>query len=305
MTDGAPLGEFVEWRHPAGVIRAHYHERGQGDYYVVLVQTGGAGSNAYMSWFLNMDAFAADGYHVVAPDMIGFGLSEIVDQPGKRIDTSSFLAGFVDALGITDAHWMGNSMGSNAIVRLAIDHPERVRSLIFTGGEPRVDDDRSRAISRELGKTARVDFLREMFSKPEVSFEDMRRATAPFFYDATHPAVDLTTAMRLEAVRRPGVHQRERDAAFGQAARGRETFQADDLARIRAPSYLVHGRDEENFYPPEYAQILTESAMRACLVIPECSCTLIARCGHWPQIEKSETFNALALQFLNGVKGHR
>jgi pimeloyl-ACP methyl ester carboxylesterase len=298
---GAQTGKFVEFQHPAGTARAHYHEGGSGPDYVVLAQTGGAGASAYMSWFPNMDALATAGYHVLAPDIIGFGLSEVVGQPGMRIDTSDFLIGLIDALGVGRAHWIGNSMGSNAVARLAADHHERVRSAIFTGGEPRVDNDASRAISRELGKTPRVDFLREMFSKPEVSLMDMRRATAPFFFDTTHPAVDETAAMRLEAVRRPGVHERERQAAFAQVARGRETFRSDDLARIQAPCYLIHGRDETNFYPPEYAPILTESAMRACLVIPDCSATLIAHCGHWPQIEKPDTFNALALQFLSTV----
>lgn len=291
-------GEFLLLAHPAGTINVHYHETGWGDRHVVFVQTGGAGTSAFMSWFPNLEVFAQAGYHALAPDMIGFGLSDVVGKPGQRVNSTEYLVGVLDARGIESAHFIGNSMGSNAIARLAAERPERVRSVIFTGGEPRVDTEESRAISRELGKTPRVDFVREMFGKPEVSFTDMRQATAAFFYDADHPAVDRVAAMRLEAVKRPGVHEREREAAFGQIERGRETFGSSNLAQIRAPTYLIHGRDERNFYPPDIAPALLESAMRACLVIPECSCTVLARCGHWPQIERADTFNALALQFI-------
>jgi pimeloyl-ACP methyl ester carboxylesterase len=292
-------GQFVEFSQPVGTIRAHYHEAGSGDQHIVLVQSGGAGSSAYMTWYRTLAPFAEAGYHVLAPDMIGFGLSEIVGQPGKRINSTEYLVGFMDTLGVLRAHFMGNSMGSNAISRLAVDAPDRVRSVIFTGGEPRVDSDETRAISRELGKTARVEFVREMFSKPEVTFADMRQATVAFFYDVDHPAVDEVTAMRLEAVRRPGVHEREREAAFGQIARGRETFESNNLAQIQAPTYLIHGRDERNFYAPDIAPILLESAIRACLVVPDCSCTVLSHCGHWPQIEQAAVFNTLALQFID------
>jgi pimeloyl-ACP methyl ester carboxylesterase len=207
----------------------------------------------------------------------------------------------MEAVGVSSAHFVGNSMGSNAIFRLAVDRPERVRSIIFTGGEPRVETEESRAISRELGKTPRTDFVRQMFSKDEVSLEDMRQATVAFFFDGDHPEVDRVAAMRLEAVRRPGVHERERAAAFGQAQRGRETFGSADLARIQAPTYLLHGRDERNFYTPDIAPTLVETAMKPCLIIPDCSCTFLARCGHWPMIEKADTFNTLALRFIGDV----
>jgi len=295
-------GRFLQFEHAASSIRVHYHEVGTGDRHVVFVQTGGAGTSAYLSWFANLVPFAEAGYHAIAPDMIGFGLSEIVGKPGQRVNGAEYLVGVLDALEIGAAHFIGNSMGANVIARLAVDRPDRVRSLILTGGEPRVETDESRAISQELGKTPRVDFVREMFGKPAVSFEDMRRATAAFFYDADHPAVDRVAAMRLDAVKRPGVHEREREAAFGQIERGRDTFGSSMLARIGAPTYLIHGRDERNFYPANVAPVLLEAAIRACLVIPDCACTILPRCGHWPQIERAETFNALALGFIGEVE---
>ena len=48
-------------------------------------------------------------------------------------------------------------------------------------GEPRVESEESSKIASNLGKTARTDFVREMLSKPEVSLEDIRRASTDFF----------------------------------------------------------------------------------------------------------------------------
>ena len=136
-------GAFVELGPGARGLRAHYHEVGTGANYVLLVQSGGAGAAAYMSWRWNFDAFAGAGYHVLAPDMPGYGLTPPPD-PQTRLTAPDFLVQFMDILGVPTTHAMGNSMGSNAIARLATQHPQRVRSVVFTGGE-RGSRPRSRA----------------------------------------------------------------------------------------------------------------------------------------------------------------
>jgi pimeloyl-ACP methyl ester carboxylesterase len=300
--EDVPHGKLLVLEHPVGPIQVRYHEAGEGTNYVILVQTGGNATSAYMSWYRNLQPIAEAGYHVYAPDMVGFGMSQVVGSPAQRTPASAFFERFMDALGISGAHFIGNSMGSNAITRFAIDQPDRVWSLVLSGGEPRIDNLESAAVARELGKTPRVDFVREMLSKPEVSLDDMRRATADFFYDRQYPEIDRVARMRLATNNLPGVQERDRAHAFAQAKGGRQNFQAADLARIRAPVYLLHGRDEPGFYSREQAPVLLEAAMRVCLVVPDCSCTILARCGHWPQIEMADTYNALVLQFLHTVQ---
>jgi pimeloyl-ACP methyl ester carboxylesterase len=293
-------GAYVDLGPDAGGLRAHYHDIGTGPNYVVLVHTGGAGAAGYMSWRWNFEAFAGAGYRVLAPDMPGYGFTPPAD-PGPRLTAPEFLTRFMDALGVPAAHVMGNSMGSNAIARLASEHPERVRSAIFTGGEPRIETEESRAVSAKLGQTPRTDFVRAMLSKPELSQDNLRHATADFFYDRDHPAVGPVTELRRESLSRPGVLDREREHAFAQIQGGRETFGADTLARITAPAYLIHGKDERYFYPADVLPVVIDAAVRVCFVLPDCSCTLLSRCGHWPQIERADEFNALALQFLARV----
>jgi 2-hydroxy-6-oxonona-2,4-dienedioate hydrolase len=289
-------GKFTRLATQSGIVNTHYHEAGRGQNFVIFIQTGGAGTTAHMCWYLNMPAFADAGYHSYAPDVPGFGLTEIVSGQINRMD---FLLAFMDSLGIERAHFIGNSMGSMIVTQFAIEHPSRVRTLILTGGEPRVETEESRAIAETLGRTARMDFVREMLSKSEVSFEDIRRATADYFYDRDHPLIDEVANMRLTILRRPGVTETEREGAFKQIQRGRSNFRSSDMQKIQAPTYLIHGRDEKLFYSEETAPILIECAMKAALVIPDCSCTILSRCGHWPQIEKAKIFNSLSLEFVS------
>lgn len=279
-------------------INVHYHEAGEGNNHIVFLQTGGAGTTAYMCWYANLKVFAEAGYHVYAPDALGFGLTEVTS--GSAINTSDFILAYMRELRIERAHFVGNSMGSMTATRLAIEHSECVKSLILTGGEPRIDTDESRSIARDLGKTARMDFVRHMLSKSHVDFEDIKKATAAFFFDSDHPRINEMAQMRLAAINRPGVQDKERDAAFRQVERGRSNYTASDLAKLAAPTLLIHGRDEPFFYPRETAAILLECATRVAFLLPDCSSVLLSHCGHWPQIERAQTFNTLSLEFLRG-----
>ena len=189
-------------------MKTHYHEAGEGGKgAVIFAQTGGTGTSAYMCWYLNLPAFAKAGYRVLAPDFVGCGFTECLTPQPARVDAVAFLAAFMDALEIEGAHFVGNSMGCNAMTRLAIEHPQRVNSLIMTGGEPRVATEESAAVSRELGRTPRIEFVRHMVSQEQVSFEDMKKATQDFFYDRDHPKIDEVTALRTgngQPARGPG-----------------------------------------------------------------------------------------------------
>ena len=295
-----PAGKFLRLNISGEEIDAHYHERGKGDNTVIFVQTGGAATSGYMCWYLNLDAFADAGYHVFAPDSVGFGFTQRVSEAGEKggSSTPKFILAFMDKLAIPKAHLVGNSAGSMAITRIAVDVPGRVKSLTLTGGEPRLETEESRVIAAKLGQTERMNFVRQMLSKDKVEIGDMRKATADFFYDPDHPAIDEITEMRLEVINRPGMLTKERAHASKQVERGRANYQALDLMRIDAPCNLIHGRDERFFFAKEEAPVLLECAIKPFTVIPNCNCTVLAHCGHWPQIEKAETFNALSLEFL-------
>jgi 2-hydroxy-6-oxonona-2,4-dienedioate hydrolase len=281
-------------------VETFYYQAGdpvRGD--LLLMHTGGAGASAFMCWYLNFDALVDAGYRVTAPDSPGFARSLVTS--GASAKATDFVPAFMDALGITQAHLAGNSMGGVTLSHVAADHPERVLSLTLSGGEPRVMTNTIAAIG-SLGATPRNNFVREMFAKPALTFEDMRRATADFVFNRDLPAVDVVTQFRLDTLAEVGAYRRAKDGALGQVARRATSASGTDyLVSIQAPTFLLHGRDEPWFYLDEHRAALTDAAMKAALVIPNCTSTFLPYCGHWPQLEHPERYNALLLEFLASV----
>ncbi len=295
IRDGRTITVSVE----GTLIETFFYQAGEpdrGD--VLLMHTGGAGASAFMCWYLNFDALVDAGYRVTAPDAPGFGQSVVLGS--GSVTAAAFVPVFLDALGIAKAHVAGNSMGGVTLSHVAADYPQRVVSLTLSGGEPRVDTEAVRAIG-SLGATPRNNFVREMFSKPELTFKDMRRATADFVFNRDLPAVDVVTQLRLDTLSDAGAYQRAKNGAIGQVARRGGDAGTDYLVSILAPTFLLHGRDEPWFYPDQHRAPLTDAAMKAALVIQDCTSTFLPHCGHWPQLEQPERYNALLLEFLASV----
>ena len=69
-------------------------------------------------------------FHVVAPDLPGFGESSFVDGASYRMEEQvRRLERLAQVLGLTRFHLAGNSMGGQIAGHYAVAHPERVRSL--------------------------------------------------------------------------------------------------------------------------------------------------------------------------------
>jgi len=114
-----------------GRLEVAYLEAGTGITPIVLVH-GNCSSSLFFQDF--MLALAATGrYKVYAPDMRGYGDSEMLPVDGTRgmRDFSDDLAAFVRTLSLNSLHLLGWSLGGNIVMQYAIDYSGRVRSLIL------------------------------------------------------------------------------------------------------------------------------------------------------------------------------
>ena len=76
----------------------------------------------------------AEHFHVVAPDMVGFGYSDRPEGVKYSLDTwADQTVGLMDTLGIEKAHLVGNSFGGGIGLRIATKHPDRVDKLVLMG----------------------------------------------------------------------------------------------------------------------------------------------------------------------------
>jgi pimeloyl-ACP methyl ester carboxylesterase len=84
------------------------------------------------SWRHQIPALADAGYHVLAPDQRGYGLS---DRPEAIEDydihhLTDDLVGLLDDIGAEKAVFVGHDWGSLAVGQLALLHPDRVAAVV-------------------------------------------------------------------------------------------------------------------------------------------------------------------------------
>lgn len=99
-----------------------------------IVLLHGWGVHAYM-WRRNIGALVAAGRHVIAVDLPGHGLSDRPLAPGSyTVDAfARHIVALFDALGVTRAPIVGQSMGGRIAIEVARSQPSRVASLVLFG----------------------------------------------------------------------------------------------------------------------------------------------------------------------------
>jgi pimeloyl-ACP methyl ester carboxylesterase len=105
--------------------RIQYQREGEGMPVIFLH----AGIADHRMWEPQVTAFARD-FEVIAPDMRGFGRSEL---PPQRWSPVADLLGLVDLLHLKPAHIVGCSIGGGVAIDFAIEHGERISKLVLVG----------------------------------------------------------------------------------------------------------------------------------------------------------------------------
>ncbi len=109
-------------------IDIYYAVRGDGDPTVLFCH--GAGGNS-TSWWQQMGAFA-DRYRCLALDHRGFGRSRCTPEQFSVEAFAADALAVLDAAGVERAHVVCQSMGGWTGIRLALEHPERIASLVLS-----------------------------------------------------------------------------------------------------------------------------------------------------------------------------
>ncbi len=257
-----------------------YLEAGQGDP-VVLLHGGEFGADAEIGWERVIDALA-EHYRVLAPDMLGFGRSakvvDFVDGRGMRI---RHIARFCQTLGVTGAHFVGNSMGAinllNDVTSPSPVLPVRSLVAICGGGQ----------IQRNEHMTALYDY--------DATLPAMRRIVEALFYDPAYPADDDYVRRRYEASIAPGAWESLAAARFRRPGAdpppSPSTARAYD--RITVPALIVEGAGDKLLPTGWAAEVAAQIAGGRSAVVEAA--------GHCPQIEQPAALSAILLSFLDEV----
>ncbi|MGA6160693.1 alpha/beta fold hydrolase [Stenotrophomonas sp. NPDC087984] len=110
----------------------HYIECGPADGPLMIFLHGWPGIG--LIWRAQMDAFAADGWHCVAPDLRGYGGSSApaANDAYTIKEVVADMAELHDHLGGKTAIWVGHDWGSIVVGALAAHEPKRCRGVVLT-----------------------------------------------------------------------------------------------------------------------------------------------------------------------------
>ncbi|AEW06161.1 alpha/beta hydrolase fold protein [Sulfobacillus acidophilus DSM 10332] len=248
-----------EWRG----YRLSWWEAGSGSRRIVLLHGGGGTGKA---WAHQLTYLSQLGYHVIAPDMPGFGQSDWLEGVTRVDQLGPALADWFFDQGWTSFVLGGNSMGGRVALSLASHHPEPVEGLIILDSVGvRLPD---------------VPILNPLSLPPQQFMSGL--VHDPSRYKTATPYRTLEDAQELNRGRQ----------SFARYL-GEEGITADptlDLSRLTMPSLLIWGR-HDRIVPLAYGQALRQA-------LPDAELLVIEDCGHLPHIETPELTNQAIHDFL-------
>lgn len=219
---------------------------------LLLLHDGAWGASAEASWGRALPVFA-DCYHVLAPDLYGYGQSSKVVQ----FDVAPYefrlrqIAALLDALGFEDrpAHVIGNSFSGGMALRGAVLpwfcwRMRSATSIAGTGGPYRT--------VRSLEALGRFDG----------THADMRRIVT--LLTGEFEGIDEQVDQRMATASAPGHYRAVASVAVHtpfSAARGNDPYPAS-LGEARIPLAFVSGEDDD-LVEPEWATEISRYAPHA------------------------------------------
>lgn len=264
--------------------RVRYYEAGEaGATPVVLLHGSGPGATGWSNFSGNIGAIAAAGFHVIAPDMPGWGDSDAVAT--RDMDHDRDLVELLDAVGWDRPALVGNSMGAHTAVRFATLHPERISHLVTMGA----------SLGRGTTLFGPGDGASEglkvlVAAYKDASPENMRALVEIMTYDKERFATpELTAARSAAALARPD-HLANYVEGLPLGAPIPIRVDRDKVAGITAPTLLIHGKDDRVLH--------YETSLWLLANIANSRLVLLNRCGHWAMIEHADEFNRLVIDFL-------
>lgn len=311
----------------ANGVKLRIAEMGKGPL-VILVH---GWPESWYSWRHQMPAIAAAGYHVVAPDMRGYGKSD------KPADVEAYdiqhltgdIVGIVDAMGEKKAVLVGHDWGSIVAWNSLLLHPDRFSGLVAMsvpyGGRGAASPIES------MRRTYADNFYYILyFQEPGVAereFDADPRAILSRLYTSPDTPTDPPAVTdpkraaggwipRLGAPKAQPAWLRPQDLDYyvnefkGAGFRGGinyyrnfhrnwETTPQLTGARINAPVMFIAGQQDIVIRGATVESLTTQMSRVATDLR---GVTLLPGAGHWVQQERPEPVNAAILAFLSGMK---
>lgn len=278
MSIQTPQDQYVK----VGNINTRFWAAGDDGTTVILVHgLGGSVEN----WMLNINALAQH-HRVYAIDLAGFGRSDKTQVLRSLSHGAQFVSDFMEVQRIENASLVGNSMGGGVTLQFAIQFPSKVEKLVLAN---------SAGLGKESAlvlRLAALPLIGELLTRPS------RKGTVRFWKECVYDPALLTdelVELYYHLASLPGAQK-----SFLATLRGGCNFWGqradmirsivDNLATITTPTLILWGQ-QDRILPVAHARVAEGR-------IPNATLQILDYCGHMPQFERPEEFNALVLEFL-------
>jgi len=257
----------------------------------VLLLHGGGIDAAGLSLGSAMIALAGS-CQVFAPDLPGFGDSDLMPPDWGFAELSSFLSPLLDALSLPRASLVGVSMGGGVALGFALQAPHRVDRLALIDSACLDGAIRGGRLTWFLVRVPGLNLIGWWLLKS--SRHLVRRRLLRWMRHRP----DLVTPMLVDELMRL-LHKRRAGAATRQLQRreiswrGLRTNYVNRLAEITIPTLILHGEDDQ-LLPVTMAE-------RAHRLIRNSRLEVIHHCGHLAPLEQPEAVNRALREFLQAV----
>jgi len=230
-------------------------------------------------WRPQVAILLAAGYRVIAPDLRGFGDSDVTDAACSMDLLADDLVELLDHIGITQAAVVGMSMGGYLLFNLLERYPQRVQAAVFAVTRAVADDAEGRAGRRRLaddvvkfGPQVVADRFLQLLFAPDTEAERPRLAEEVYGWMVATASSGL---------------------AGGLLAMGQRRDATALLPLITAPALAI-GAEQDRACPPEHLRAIADA-------MPDCRLCIIPGAGHLVNLEQPGDFNRTLLGFLREV----
>jgi 2-hydroxymuconate-semialdehyde hydrolase len=249
---------------------------------IILLHGSAPGASSQTNW-RNILPSLKERYHVIAPDMFGFGQTDHPQELPKsfwewtRLRVEQVIE-LMDHLGIQKTHLVGNSMGGIVSLNLVMNEPNRFEKVVLMGS-----GGGHSTPTPEIGRM--VGFYRDP------SYTNLKNLFKWFVFDekVLGDELEKITQERYEETQLPEVRRSYISNMFPMMP-GEGVIPPAALRRMEQSFLLLHGTNDR-FVPKESSLSLLEH-------LPNAQLHLFNQCGHWIQIEQTEKFLTLVNDFL-------
>jgi pimeloyl-ACP methyl ester carboxylesterase len=275
---------------PLGVRYVELNPQGA----VPLVFVHGLGS--YLKfWRYQLDAFAAQGYRVVALDLPGFGKS---DKPAGFPYTMEAMAEVVrevsQTLNLDRPVVVGHSMGGQTALSLAIRHPEALRALVLTAP----------AGFEKFSRRERLWFERVFTSTlvENAAEHEIRGSIVYNNFSQWRPELEWLVEERVRLASSPDFGSYAYANVRSVQGLAANDFVRENLDKVRVPTLVVFG-DQDRLIPNPFLHGgETEDLMAAgTRRIKGAVLNRLRGCGHAVQLDCPAEYNGALQRFLTDV----